>query len=528
MERDDRNTTYSFDDFLAWRINYDYYGDDDFFQKLVHLYSDIETGDIDKKLKDLSQKVSFRWRDIADEIGDPASRPTLQHYDAHNHRIDRIVRPHKLEVMEREIFSEKLFSHHTSPWQRFFSMFLIYQNGESCITCPLTCTEGLVALLSKFADTPLLKTIFMHCTEGKAGSFGIGAQYLSEIQGGSDVQANLLEAVQSEDGWHLYGNKFFCSAAHADYAVVTAKPRGSDKVGIFIVPTWLPGDNKVEIRNGHTVDRLKSKLGTCELPTAEITFQGALAYPVGPLEKGLANVVGIVLTCSRLTIGLAAAAKMTRAAREVRQYAKFRHAFGRPIEEFPMLVAQVEEIEKFARRTFAGACKVYQSFLKSSKGGDDADTIDKSEKVKESFRARELILLQKITASWDEVDILRRAISIFGGHGVMEDFSSLPRLYRDGVVNELWEGPRNVLLAQIHRDFRRASSWYSPKDCIAKILQGADKDIITEYSHKMAEFIEHTDLLKLDRETMKRCRQWDEFCHNLFHIYQDVALQESL
>ena len=32
-------------------------------------------------------------------------------------------------------------------------------------------------------------------------------------------------------------------------------------------------------------------------------------------------------------------------------------------------------------------------------------------------------------------------ISIFGGHGVIEDFSALPRIFRDAMVNELWEGP---------------------------------------------------------------------------------------
>ncbi|EKD39962.1 MAG: acyl-CoA dehydrogenase protein, partial [uncultured bacterium] len=48
------------------------------------------------------------------------------------------------------------------------------------------------------------------------------------------------------------------------------------------------------------------------MPTAESTFSGALAYPVGPLDRGLAQVVGIVLTYSRLTVGLSGAAGMTR------------------------------------------------------------------------------------------------------------------------------------------------------------------------------------------------------------------------
>lgn len=90
--------------------------------------------------------------------------------------------------------------------------------------------------------------------------------------------ANVLEAVSENGVWKLYGDKFFCSATHADYAVLTAKPAGSDKVALFIVPSWLPGNKEKEIRNGYVINRIKWKMGTSELTTAEITFNGAVAY----------------------------------------------------------------------------------------------------------------------------------------------------------------------------------------------------------------------------------------------------------
>jgi len=62
---------------------------------------------------------------------------------------------------------------------------------------------------------------------------------MSEIHGGSDLPANLLEAVPEGKNYRLYGNKFFCSVAHTDYSVVTAKITGTDKVSTFIVPSWL-------------------------------------------------------------------------------------------------------------------------------------------------------------------------------------------------------------------------------------------------------------------------------------------------
>src|SRR5690625_3914759 len=96
---------------------------------------------------------------------------------------------------------------------------------------------------------------------------------------------------------------------------------------------------------------------------------------------------------------------------------------------------------------------------------------------KSQFKLRELILLQKVKAAEDTVDTIRTSISLFGGNGVIEDFSSIPRLFRDAMVNELWEGPKNVLLTQIHRDMSKASSWYKPEELIKDILPQCDSCI---------------------------------------------------
>jgi alkylation response protein AidB-like acyl-CoA dehydrogenase len=429
--------------------------------------------------------------------------------------------------MEKEIFSEAFFSERTSPWLRLAKMYLIYQNGESCIACPITCTEGLVALLEKYADTPETKRILRHCKEGADGDFAIGAQYLSEIQGGSDVPSNVLEAVQEGGQWRLYGTKFFCSATHADYAVVTAKPAGSEDVALFVVPSWLEGNKEKEIRNGYTIDRIKWKMGTSELTTAELTFNGAVAYPVGPLNRGVANVVGIVLTYSRLTVGLSAAAFMARAVREARAYARFREAFGLRIDQFPMLEGQLKNLELFSKRTVSAAFRLYRDFLTLPGGLKGGLVTDETEETKRKrFDVRELIMLQKITSSWDCTDVIRQAMSIFGGHGVMEDFSSLPRLFRDSAINELWEGPRNVLLTQIHRDFQRVSSWYRPSEFVRHILTGADEGLVRRLGAEMEELIACPSLFVMDEKTMEICRRWDAFCHELFHSYQDAALKE--
>ena len=518
---------YDFDGFLNWRNRVDYYGDDPFLQKVIRCYAGDRFDTVDTAARKMAPRVSFRWRDFSEAVAWPEKRPYVMHYDGHNHRIDRIVRPRETEIMEKEVFAEALFSSKTDPWVRLTKMFLIYQNGEACVSCPLTCTEGLVAAVEKFCDTPELEAILAHCKEGIGGDFAIGAQYLSEIQGGSDVPANVLEAVETDGVWRLYGTKFFCSATHADYAMVTARPRGAEKVALFVVPSWLPGDKERERRNNFTVDRIKWKMGTSELTTGELTFDGAEAFPVGPLDRGVANVVGIVLTYSRLTVGLSGAASMTRAAREAKQYSEFREAFGLTIGRFPLVALQVRDLEKSARRTTAAAFRLYRDFLAlpgGLRGGMAGDEPEPQRRKR--FEIRELIMLQKITAAWDSVDVIRTAMSIFGGHGVMEDFSALPRLYRDAAVNELWEGPRNVLLTQIYRDVKRAEAWYPPADLVAGMLSGAGERVIAPLAEEMAALAAFGDPLGQGEPTLAFWKRWDGFCHRLFHAYQDLALAE--
>jgi hypothetical protein len=106
----------------------------------------------------------------------------------------------------------------------------------------------------------------------------------------------------------------------------------------------------------------------------------------------------------------------------------------------------------------------------------------------------------------------------------MEDFSALPRLYRDAAVNELWEGPRNVLLTQIHRDLQKAAAWYPPAEFVGTLLAGAPADLVKDFQAEIVALLAHPNLLELNPETVAVCQRWDRFCHRLFHAYQDAAL----
>lgn len=529
MSFPDRNNPYNFDIFLEKRDSFNFYRDDPFLQKMIQKFTGDQWEGLHEKLLAFSEKVSFRWKNMTDSIARPEAHPKMFHYDAHNHRIDRIVRPLETSVLEREIFSEGLFSDRITPWEHFVKRLLLHQLGEFGVMCPLACTEGLIALIEHFPGhgVPELDKILIHCKEGIDGNFGIGAQFMSEIQGGSDIPSNLLEAVPEGNYYRLYGNKFFCSAMHADYAVVTAKVTGSQKAGTFVVPSWLPDDKEKERRNGYTINRIKWKMGTCELPTAEVDFNGAVAYAVGPTDKGVANAVGIVLTLSRIAVGISSGAAMLRAAREAQMYSEFRDVFGGKISQFPLAARQIKELADTSRRTIAGAFKLYDTYIKLGrklfpglKSGEPVEIL------KQRFILRELILMQKITTAYEAVDVIRKALSIFGGHGVMEEFSALPRLFRDAIVNELWEGPRNVLLTQVYRDLQRASEWFGPEEFVTKALDGAPRDRIIHLSLTLKNLLTRPALTGLSTDSLEAAGQWEEFCDDLFKTYQTQALME--
>ncbi|MFW9820430.1 MAG: acyl-CoA dehydrogenase family protein [Candidatus Thorarchaeota archaeon] len=543
-----RNNPYTFDDFLFVRNQFNYYKDDAFLQALVkkHVPHD-EYEKIDRDLRALSDYVSYRFRDLADKATELENRlkvTKVKHFDAHNHRIDRIERCLETEILEREVFSLGLYDPaRNSAWSRFVKMFLLYENGESGVMCPVACTHGAVEIMQKYKDTLCseAKSILKSMRDGENGEYKLGAQFVSEIQGGSDVPANLVEAVfekeEGKDGmsnvWRLYGQKFFCSATQADFAVVTAKPKNtlsSTKIAAFVVPSWLPGKKEKEIRNSYTIDRLKQKLGTAELPTAEITYNGAVAYPIGPLEKGLADIVGIVLSLSRLHVAFGMAAGALRVAREAILYSQFRTAFSVPISSFPMMMNQINELELFAKRSTAASFKIYSEYIHFNEelisGIRDLEKIEDIEERKRRFRLRELIMLQKIVVADETPKMIRKAISFYGGHGIMEDFLSAPRFHRDSMIMELWEGPRNVLLTQIHRDFSRVKDWYPADDFCRDLLTGANSDIIHEYSTEFNRILSHDSLLRNDEKTLAICKDWEIFSTRLFNAYQDQSLKE--
>jgi acyl-CoA dehydrogenase len=325
-------------------------------------------------------------------------------------------------------------------------LYLLAHAGEGGQACPVVCTAGLVRALRTSASPELRERFLPPLLVRDFDRAQRGAQFLTERQGGSDVGANRVEAVPDGEVWRLTGEKWFCSVADADQFVVTARPRGAPGgtrgIGCFLVPRTVDGS-----ANGFRIRRLKDKLGTRALATGEIEFAGAVAYPLGALEDGFRIAAGIVLNTSRWLNALGSTGLMRRAYLEAARYTRVREAFGRPIGDFPLVRENVAVMKAEARAALASSLEVTRL----------VDLIDR-DVATDDDRAwhRILVNANKFSTSLAATSVVRRGIEVLGGNGTIEDFSPLPRLYRDAIVFESWEGTHNVLCAQALRDLSRA------------------------------------------------------------------------
>src|SRR5699024_5989636 len=192
---------YSFDEYVKSRDNYDDYDDNEFVKKVVEHYTGTDYEFINNKMKALSKRSSNEYRDIANEVAKRENHPAIEHFDAYNNRVDKIIRPKELVDAERNVFSERIFSKDTTPREQMIKRFLLHHNGEAGVMCPVACTDGLVDILNMHQQelSDELSEILLHCTEGIDGDYGIGAQFMTEIQGGSNIPANVLRAVKTKD-----------------------------------------------------------------------------------------------------------------------------------------------------------------------------------------------------------------------------------------------------------------------------------------------------------------------------------------
>ncbi len=458
-------------DHAAWRARsvFDPYSTDHHLIALAdHSLSAVRRADFDAIGRDFGATMVA---DVAPAVGAYQHHPPqLEKYDGSGNRVERIIFTADYRRVGALLWDAGLVSRSAAAggsFEQFVLLYLTSLEGEMGHMCPATCTTGLIRVLRRSASPEVQAAFLPRLTDNDYAEAWRGAQFLTEVQGGSDVGANVVTAVPAGDGtYRITGEKWFCSVADADVFLITARPDGAGPgtagLGCFVIPRVIDGKP-----NGFSIRRLKDKLGTTSMASAEIDFDGAVAFPVGELSDGFKIMVSAMLNTSRWMNAIGNVGIMRRAYTEAVGYASHRRAFGHVIGTFPLVRYQLAMMKVrwlAALHSTWALTSLDEAVDVDAMGGTAVDSDDAA------FH-RFLVNANKLECSVSATDLVRSAIEVLGGNGAIEDFSVLPRLLRDCVVYEQWEGTHNVLTAQVLRDLGRLGLAGVVVDRIGRMLK---------------------------------------------------------
>jgi len=386
------------------------------------------------------------------QLADRLNEPTLTQWDAWGNRIDRIEltplwRAAARIAAEHGIIATAYEQKH-GRFSRVHQCALAYLFTPSTdiFSCPLAMTDGAARTLLVSENQTLISHAVPHLTTRNPEEFWTSGQWMTELTGGSDV--GLSETIARPDNrsvstgsgsdrvgaWLLHGRKWFTSAATSQIALTLARPEGNPPGGRGLALFYVEmRDEQGRLRNIR-IDRLKDKLGTRKVPTAELTLDGTPAQLVSGTTDGVRNIAPL-LNITRLWNGISAVALMRRSVALALDYAHKRTAFGAPLSEKPLHMDTLAGLQAEAEAAFQLAF-----FVAELVGRRETGEIDEEQ----TSLLRLLTPLMKLTSGKQVVAVASETLEAFGGAGYVED-TGLPVLLRDAQVLPIWEGTTNVL-----------------------------------------------------------------------------------
>ncbi|HWM86774.1 MAG TPA: acyl-CoA dehydrogenase family protein [Kofleriaceae bacterium] len=373
-------------------------------------------------------------------VEDRLNEPVHTQWDAWGQRVDRIeVSPlwRRAHVLSSErglvaVAYERPLGDLSRVHQ--FALNYLVQASLDVYSCPLAMTDGAARTLLESGNAELALRAVPRLTSRDPARAWTSGQWMTERTGGSDVGQSETVARQDGDAWRLHGTKWFTSATTSQMALTLARPEGNGPGGKGLALFYVElRDEAGRLRNIE-INRLKDKLGTRKVPTAELTLDGTPAVPVRGLDSGVRHIAPM-LNVTRTWNAMGAIWGLRRSVALARDYAARRRAFGAPLSEKPLhadtLAAMAAEAEGAFHLAFRAA-----ELLGRVEG--------RTATAEEERLFRVLTPIAKLTTAKQAVAVASEALECFGGAGYVED-TSLPRLLADAQVLPIWEGTTNVL-----------------------------------------------------------------------------------
>lgn len=418
------------------------------------------------ELDELGAHAADAWRRERERS---PREPVLTQWDSQGRRVDRIeLTPAWQE--SREIAArfglvaaghEQTHGEHARLHQ--FALVYLHHVASAFFTCPLAMTDGAATCIEVAANADLLSRAWPRYLSREPETFWISGQWMTETTGGSDVAGSETVARADAEGrWRLYGRKWFTSAVHADTALALARVDGAGDGADALTLFYLePRDADGRWRDV-IINRLKPKLGTRELPSAETELLGIAATPVAGLGHGV-RAIAPMLNVTRCWNAVCAIATMRRALAVARDYAFRRRAFGKPLIEHPLHQATLAALQADFEAAFQLTFHVVELLGRARHGKADPN---------DTLLLRLLTPLAKLWTGKLAVAQCSEAMECLGGAGYIED-SGLPQLLRDAQVLPIWEGTTNVLSLDALRVLRNPAALATWRSALDALLQQA-------------------------------------------------------
>ena len=361
-----------------------------------------------------------------------------------------------------------------------FLKYHLWTGSCAYVTCPSAMSDGAAALFSRqlasekpLPEREIFQFAYSRLTSRDPQLAWTSGQWMTEIKGGSDVEGTETEAacVTSSDAsdtdlstgpWSIAGSKWFASAIDANMAIVLAK-MPEKGLSTFYIPTKKANasaqDPGVEESNGIEILRLKSKLGTRALPTAEINLRDARAWLIGAPGNGIRE-ISTILNITRIHNAVTACGLWGRGLAIVRAFSRVRRIKQVPLTEVPSFIhtvaEQTVEYRGCMQLTFfvvslLGVCEQKESRRKSPDANQfEAHTVVPSEPAA-SYLLRVLTPVAKALSAKAAIGGLSECMECLGGFGYLDSSSpsdirtNIARLYRDASVLSIWEGTTNIM-----------------------------------------------------------------------------------
>lgn len=390
-----------------------------------------------------------------------------------------------------------------------YALTYLFVQAEFGLMCPVSMTDSLTRTLKRYGDPNLVGRFIERLTTLDFDELTQGAMFMTEQGAGSDVAATATRATLQADGtWQLTGDKWFCSNADADLAMVLARSEdapGLKGVSLFLLPR-IRGDGTP---NAYRILRLKDKLGTRSMASGEIRLEGAEAYLVGERGRGFHQMADMVNN-SRLSNGVRAAGLMRRATSEALFIARRRQAFGKRLIELPLMRRQLAKMLVWTEQARS------MMFL-------TADALDRANRGEaEGARlARIMTPLIKFRACRDARKVTGDAMEVRGGCGYIEEWPDA-RLLRDAHLGSIWEGTSNIVALDVSRAIARDDALPALKAHNAALLKAAALDAPTQAL--FAGQLERACAFAADVAARKAEPQARQAASALYHITSAIGL----